>query len=140
MKNSRSLTERINEYKNAGWEICATATGEYYATRKGITVGMAPDGEYDVWLPLPVDAADTLARTDHDIKLERALALNARIAKGEIVNMFACGDCPSAWLDFAGNDRNKALFAAAKAAALTELRSESAGKLYKRVGCKFVRV
>jgi len=135
MNNSKSLPGRIAEYEKAGWTVNGImATVE---TKRSVKHrAMAPDGEYDVWLPLPDDA---LASSTNNKKLSAVLALNARIEKGEIVNGMSCADCPSAWIDFSGNERNKMLFTAAEKAAIERIMRDN-GQIYKRSGSRFVKL
>jgi hypothetical protein len=117
MKNSRSLTERIAEYRADGWAIDADNT----ARKDGVSRGMAPDGEYDRWLLLP-DGVD-VQLSAHDQLVQQALSANREIATGALA-VSGIGHIPSAWIDYAGLERNKVMYARAQQAAREELEKK----------------
>jgi len=133
MKNSKNRNILAAEYIKDGWEPLG---GNLY--KKGNTTrDLPPDGEYDPWLPLPVDASTQLFEHDKNVKL--AIECNASIAAGNI-NVVINGNIPSAWIDHAGLARNKNIMDKAKAAAIATLKAKYAGKIYTREGCRFVRI
>lgn len=137
MKNSRDIKARIAEYRKAGWEVISGVATQVTSPGK-VSVGMAPDGEYDTWIPLPVDAAVPCPPgllSSHDVKVQRTLKVNELIARGSFEDLPGYGDLPSAWVDYAGMERNKDIYARAKKAALLELR-RAARQVPKKRGFK----
>jgi hypothetical protein len=131
--NSKKLEERIKMYQDDGWIV---DINKMERRKSNQTCGLTPDGEYDVWYPLPPTASISIS--DHDQKVQRVLKLNAAIAAGSIYSTMPCGDCPSAWIDYEGHERNKALYAQAIEQVKKEL---SSGKqLYIRQGARFVKL
>jgi hypothetical protein len=133
MKNSRSLTDRIAQYKAAGWRIDADKIARKY----GVSRGMAPDGEYDRYLPLPEGTIVQLS--DHDKLVQQALDANQQIAAGALT-ISGIGHIPTAWIDYMGLERNNIMYKRAQQAAREELEKKYNCKLYARSGTRFIRV
>lgn len=137
MKNSRSLVERVAEYRAAGWtvnDMTAKINDMSIGVLATTTRGMTPDGIYDGWLPLPDDA---IALPGEDDVVE-ALAINHEIASGKRYYGVIGPQLPSTWIDHEGNDRNIRLYNEALLAAKADLAQGR--KLYVRDGRRYIQI
>lgn len=136
MKNSTSLKGRIEEYRKDGWKVDEKNRLAYKEDEIGkISRYMAPDGEFDTWLPLPEDTSKK--PTDHEKRVSKAVSINEKIKNGDIDVVIDRG-LPSAWIDHEGLNRNFAIYTKALKHYKDKVEAQI-GKLYVRKGCRFVK-
>jgi len=130
MENSRNFKEKCELYRSEGWNVNEYGVASKITTFSSQTIRIVDDNKYDNWHKLPKNAER------YDAEVSYCLDINAKINAGEIPDRIN-GSVPSAWIDYAGLVRNKAIYKAAYDAAKKDL--ENTGALYKRIGSKFVK-
>lgn len=130
MENSRDFNKKCELYRSEGWNVTEDGVATLVTKFSHKTIRIADDNKYDGWHKLPSCAEA------YDEETKYCLDINAKIAAGEIPSRIS-GSVPSAWIDYSGLAKNKAIYKAAYAAAKKEL--ENTGSLYRRLGSRFVK-